>query len=167
MKLRALLSRSANVLTAYQRFESIAAVAMMILVTLVISVAVVRLTVTVINGLLVGALDPLDHKMFQGVFGDLVTILIALEFNHSLQYVVSGKKSIIQTRLILLIALLAVARKFIVLDVEGTSPEVMFGLAAIALVVGIVYWLLREHDDRPLLMRPDRPEKPRSPDEET
>jgi len=155
MKLRNLLLQH-GVVTLYQRFESVAAIAMMVLVTLMISVAVVRLTYTVINGLLLGALNPLDHKIFQGVFGDLVTILIALEFNHSLQYVVSGKKSIIQTRLILLIALLAVARKFIVLDIEGTTPGVMLGLSSIALVVGIVYWLLRGYDDHAASMQPPR-----------
>lgn len=165
MKLRTLFSRQPAGAAAYQHFESIVAVAMMILVTLMIVVAVARLATGVIHGLLLGTLDPLDHKVFQGVFGDLVTILIALEFNHSLQYVVSGKKSIIQTRLILLIALLAVARKFIVLDVDEASPEIMLGLSAIALVVGIVYWLLRDRDDRPILMQASgHPEKAKEED---
>ena len=93
-------------------------------------------------------MNPLDHKVFQNVFGEIMTVLIALEFNHTLQYVVTRQQSIIQTKVILLIALLAVARKFIILDIKETTAENMFGLAAITLAIGIVYWLLRERDDR-------------------
>jgi uncharacterized membrane protein (DUF373 family) len=47
--------------------------------------------------------------------------LIALEFYHTLQYVVAREQSIIQTKVVPLIALLAVARKFIVLDLHQVS----------------------------------------------
>ena len=48
------------------------------------------------------ALDPLEHSVFQAVFGEIMTLLIALEFNHSLQYVVNRAQSIIQTKIVLL-----------------------------------------------------------------
>ena len=70
--------------------------------------------------------------------------MIALEFYHTLQYVVAREQSIIQTKVVLLIALLAVARKFIVLDLHQVSSGQLLGLTAIALVLGIVYWLMRE-----------------------
>lgn len=104
MKLQNLLPQQWAAMTPYQRFESVAAIAMMLLVTLVIVVAVIRMASDVISGLVLGVLNPLDNKVFQGVFGDIVTLLIALEFNHSLQYAVKGKRSIVQTKLILLIA---------------------------------------------------------------
>jgi uncharacterized membrane protein (DUF373 family) len=100
------------------------------------------------TGLLLSALDPLDHGIFQSVFGEILTLLIALEFNHTLQYVVRREQSIIQTKIVLLIALLAVARKFIVLDLSGVDAAQLFGLAAITLALGVAYWLVRERDDR-------------------
>lgn len=166
MRLQNFLPQQWAAMTPYQRFESVAAIVMMAMVTLVIIVAIVRLASGVIGGLVLGALNPLDHKVFQGVFGDIVTVLIVLEFNHSLQYVVKGKKSIIQTKLILLIALLAVARKFIVMDLESTTVETMFGLAAIALVLGIVYWLLREYEDGLHLIQAAPHHARKTPDEE-
>lgn len=132
----------------YQRFESVVALFLTLLITLVIIVATFRLFAGIINGLVLGAMNPLDHKVFQNVFGEIMTVLIALEFNHTLQYVVTRQQSIIQTKVILLIALLAVTRKFIILDLKETAAESMFGLAAITLAIGIVYWLLRERDDR-------------------
>jgi uncharacterized membrane protein (DUF373 family) len=82
------------------------------------------------------------------VFGKIVTLLIALEFNHTLQYVARRRESIIRTKVVLLIALLALARKFIILDVDKLSAGHLLGLAAIALVLAVSYRLLRERDDR-------------------
>jgi uncharacterized membrane protein (DUF373 family) len=86
--------------------------------------------------------------VFQTVFGEILTLLIALEFNHTLQYFVKREQSIIQTKIVLLIALLAIARKFIVLDLNSVSAAQLLGLATITLALGITYWLMRERDDR-------------------
>ena len=136
------------VLSYYQRFESAVALVLALIIALIVLVALYRLGESVIAGLLLGVLDPLDHKVFQQVFGDIMTLLIALEFNHTLQYVVAREQSIIQTKVVLLIALLALARKFIILDLHDTSAAQLLGLAAITLVLGVTYWLLRERDDR-------------------
>ncbi|WP_446809228.1 phosphate-starvation-inducible PsiE family protein [Methylomonas sp. 2BW1-5-20] len=137
-----------NALTFYQRFESSVAFALTFLVMLVVSVALFRLFVDVIGGLVFDALNPLDHEIFQQVFGEIMTLLIALEFNHTLQYVVTREQSVIQTKVVLLIALLALARKFIVLDLGKTSADILLALAAVTLVLGVTYWLIRERDDR-------------------
>src|SRR6266478_2149208 len=109
----------------------------------------VSLASTVFVGMLSGILDPLDQKVFQNVFGEIMTLLIALEFNHTLQYVVKREQSIIQTKVVLLIALLAIARKFVILDLHEVGPAEMLGLAAVALALGITYWLVRERDELP------------------
>jgi uncharacterized membrane protein (DUF373 family) len=44
--------------------------------------------------------------------------------------------------------LLAIARKFIVLDLGGVDAAQLLGLAAITLALGVAYWLIRERDDR-------------------
>ena len=136
------------VLTYYQRFEAMVALCLTLIVGAIILVALYRLAREVIVGLLWGMLDPLDHRVFQTVFGEIMTLLIALEFNHTLQYMVRYERSIIQTKVVLLIALLAIARKLIILDLAEVTPGQLLGLAAIALVLGIVYWLMRERDDR-------------------
>lgn len=144
------------ILSYYQRFESVVAIVLTFIVGLIILVALYRLTSGVLVGLVVGVLDPLDHNVFQTVFGEILTLLIALEFNHTLQYVVTREQSIIQTKVVLLIALLAMARKFIILDLGAVSPGHMLGLAAITLVLGVTYWLMRERDDRMVALAPER-----------
>jgi uncharacterized membrane protein (DUF373 family) len=135
-------------LTLFQRFESSVALVLTFVIALVVVVALFRLTVSVVSGLVLGILDPLDPGVFQAIFGEILTLLIALEFNHSLQLVVTREQSIIQTKVVLLIGLLALTRKFIALDLKHVEPGLLFGLAAMALALGTVYWLMRERDDR-------------------
>lgn len=129
--------------TIYQRFEAVIALGLTFIIAAVICVALYRLVIDVIMGLVFGALNPLDHSVFQTVFGQILTVLIALEFNHTLQYVVARNESIIQTRTVLLIALLALARKFIVLDLEQISGSTLLALSAGTLALGLTYRLVR------------------------
>ena len=135
-------------LAHYQRFEGLVALALTFVIGLVILVALFRLVFGVVTGLLLGVLDPLDHRAFQSVFGEILTVLIALEFNHTLQYVVKREQSIIQTKVVLLIALLAVARKMVILDFNAVDAAQLLALAAVTLALGAAYWLMRERDDR-------------------
>lgn len=136
-----------KILTHYQRFESAVAFVLTVVIALIVLVALYRLCIGVVTALLFGAVDPLEHTVFQSVFGEIMTLLIALEFNHTLRYVVTKHQSIIQTKIVLLIALLAVARKFIILDIRETTPGYMLGLASITLALGATYWLVRQGSD--------------------
>ncbi len=73
------------ILSYYQRFEGIVALVLTVVIALIILVALYRLSASVIAGLVLGVLDPLEPGAFQAVFGEILTLLIALEFNHTLQ----------------------------------------------------------------------------------
>jgi uncharacterized membrane protein (DUF373 family) len=137
-----------STLSVYQRFESLVALVLTAVIGMIIVVALFRLASQVVIGLVFGVLDPLDQNAFQLIFGEVLTVLIALEFNHTLQFVVARQQSIIQTKIVLLISVLALARKFIILDLDRTTPGELLGLAALMFALGGVYWLMRERDDR-------------------
>jgi uncharacterized membrane protein (DUF373 family) len=71
-----------------------------------------------------------------------------MEFGHSILHASARVRSIVQVKTILLVALLAVARKFILLDIHVVPAATIAGLALALLTLGTVYWLLRERDDR-------------------
>ncbi|MFZ5623583.1 MAG: phosphate-starvation-inducible PsiE family protein [Gemmatimonadota bacterium] len=137
------------ILTVYQRFEAIVTVVLTVIVSAVILVALYRLLVSVADTLVLRALNPLDHDVFQNVFGAIMTLLIALEFNHTLQYAVAGGRGIIQTRIVLVIAMLALARKIIVMELTNLEPASVAALAALTLALGVTYWLIRDRDTHP------------------
>ncbi len=49
-------------------------------------------------------------------------------------------------RTVVLIALLALVRKFIILDATKVEAMTLIGLAAAVLALGAVYWLVRDQD---------------------
>lgn len=134
-------------LTYYQRFESVVAYVLTFVIGAIVVVALIRLIFSVVSGLVFGVLNPLDQNVFQTIFGEIMTLLIALEFNHTLQYTVAREQNIIQTKIVLLIALLAVARKIIVIDLHDLAWGEWLGLAVITLALGITYTLIREPFD--------------------
>jgi uncharacterized membrane protein (DUF373 family) len=133
-------------LTVYERFEQIVALSLTALIGVVIAAALFHLTIRIVVMLLSGLVDPAEQSVFQGLFGMILTVLIALEFNHSILSVLERKQSIIQVRTVVLIALLALVRKFIILDVSHTEPLTIVGLAAAILALGLVHWLVRDQD---------------------
>jgi uncharacterized membrane protein (DUF373 family) len=111
-----------------------------------ILIALVQLYERVLPLVLGGALDPLDHEVFQALFGSIFTVLIAMEFKHSIVKAAIRRDSIIQVRTVVLIALLAMSRKFVILDASVTPAPTIAALAAVTLVLGAVYWLLQDQE---------------------
>ena len=135
-------------MTAYGRFEQVIALALNLIIAVVIVIALIQLVIRVLPLLIGGAVDILDHEVFQTLFGTIMTLLIAMEFKHSIIRVALRQASIIQVKTVLLVALLALSRKFIILDTNESSAETIAALAGATFVLGLVYWLLRERDDR-------------------
>jgi uncharacterized membrane protein (DUF373 family) len=86
--------------------------------------------------------------VFQAFFGMIFTVIIALEFKRSLLVVAERRHGIVQVRTVLLIALLAIVRKLMIIDLSAAEANQVFALAAAILALGTVYWLVREQDRR-------------------
>ena len=132
----------------YARFEQVVTWILTLLIALIIAIALFRLLVTVFQLLVFGALNPLSHQEFEVIFGMIMTLLIAMEFNHSILQTIERLHRIIQVKTVVLISILALVRKFIILNIEATSATTIAALAFAALALGGVYWLMRERDDR-------------------
>lgn len=136
------------IMSVYERFEQVAAVVLSVVIAVAIVLALVQLVTRVGLLLLSGAIDPLEHEVFQALFGMIMTLLIAMEFKHSIVLVAFRRSNIIQVKTVVLIALIALSRKFVILDSSATAASTIAALAGATLVLGVVYWLLRERDDR-------------------
>jgi uncharacterized membrane protein (DUF373 family) len=136
-------------LNLYQRFEHAVMLVLTVLIAIVVASAVWSLALKVVFGL-IGAesFDPTDHAVFQNVFGMIFTVIIALEFKRTLLVVTERRDSVVQVRAVILIAMLAIVRKLIVLDITTTDAPELMALAAAILSLGGVYWLVRDQDRR-------------------
>ncbi len=133
-----------RLMNAYERFEQVVVLALGLIIAAVIVMALLQLYRRVVPLLIGGVIDPLDHDVFQSLFGAIFTVLIAMEFKHSIVRAALRRDSIVQVRTVLLIALLALSRKFVILDSAATPASTIAALGFATLVLGVVCWLLRE-----------------------
>jgi uncharacterized membrane protein (DUF373 family) len=93
----------------------------------------------------------MDADVLKDVFGSILTILILIEFNHSIAFAITRRSGILQARVIVLIAILVIARKVILLDFGTATFETLIGVGAVALAFGLLYWLIsaRAHEPAP------------------
>ena len=84
----------------------------------------------------------MEKELLQDTFGSILTVLILLEFTHSVYTSIKQRSVVIETRAIVLIAIIVVARKLILIDFQSTSPQQVAAYGGIALALGVLFWLL-------------------------
>lgn len=94
-----------------------------LVISLIIPVSLWQLMRAVATLLISDALNPLDHAVFQAIFGMVMTLLIAMELKHSITRVMVRRDHIVQVKTVILVASLAIARKFIILDRHRASSS--------------------------------------------
>jgi uncharacterized membrane protein (DUF373 family) len=93
-----------------------------------------------------GTFDASDHAIFQRVFGMIFIAIVALAFERSVLPAAERHDGIVQVKVVIGLAMLAMVRKVSILDFPEPPAAKLFGLAAAVLALGIDYWLVRDHD---------------------
>jgi uncharacterized membrane protein (DUF373 family) len=126
---------------SYETFERVASRIVMFFISIIIVYSLVLMAITLFDQI---RLSPayLDTDSLRDVFGSILTILILIEFNHSIAVAISTRAGILQARPIVLITILVIARKVILLDFTSATFEQLIGIGAIALAFGLLFWLI-------------------------
>lgn len=135
------LQRDWKQFLSYETFERVASRIVMFFISIIIVYSLILMAIVLFDQI---RLNPafLDTDSLRDVFGSLLTILIMIEFNHSIAVAISTRAGILQARPILLITILVIARKVILLDFAAATFEQMLGIAAVALAFGLLFWLI-------------------------
>ena len=134
--------------TLYETFEHVIMLILTIIIVVLIGFATYHLVLVTFDLIVDGQLDPANPEVYPSVFAMFFTVLIGLEFKRSFLIVTASQTSIVRIRSIILIGMLATLRKFIVLDLKEINVLEMLAVAAAILALGIVYWLVRDQDNR-------------------
>lgn len=73
-------------------------------------------------------------------FGAFMAVLIAIEI--FINITVYLREDSIHIKIVMATALMAIARKVIILDLEQVEPEYLLGIALVTLAVSVGYWLV-------------------------
>ncbi len=146
----ATLKRQWKDLTSYERFEQIVSRVVMLFISVVIVYSLILVAIQLADHFRLG-IAFMDADVLKDVFGSILTILILIEFNHSIAFAITRRSGILQARIIVLIAILVIARKVILLDFATATFETLIGIGVVALAFGLLYWLIsaRAHEPAP------------------
>lgn len=120
-------------------FERAVITALIALMAALIVVLVVELVWTVFREVVARPLALLESGDLLDVFASFLIVLIALELLETMKAYLD--EHVIHAELVLQVALIAVARKIIVLDVKDLAPPSVLAIAALVLALAAAYWL--------------------------
>jgi uncharacterized membrane protein (DUF373 family) len=147
MGLQELVKSDWRKLATYEQFERIALVCVMVLLGVLTVFVIVYATIRIGSDLTMGEAF-LDKAALQDTFGLILTVVILLEFNHSIFVALKHHAGAIQTRIAVLIAVLVIVRKVMLLDVSNLDLQTLLGLGGLLLALGGLYWLISDGDRR-------------------
>lgn len=78
-------------------------------------------------------------------FGAFMAVLIAIEI--FVNIIIYLRDDVIHVKIVLATALMAIARKVIILDFEVIAPEYVWATAGVTLAMAIAYWLVVQYGE--------------------
>jgi len=133
--------------TPYEWFEQIILGIIVFIMSLVIIYSLVLATITLADDLVSG-IESMETSALKDTFGLILTVIILVEFNHSIVLAIRQRSGAIQVRIVVLITIIVLARKLVLLDYTTASVETLLGLGALALSLGGLYWLISDGERR-------------------
>jgi uncharacterized membrane protein (DUF373 family) len=131
-----------NFLGFLDRVESIVAKLLSLAMVVVLIFTVFDLGVFLFFALFIPPGDRSEKTFLIEVFGLFLNILIALEIMENITAYL--RKHVVQVELVFITALIAGARKIIILDLSKVSGDQLIGLGVAILSLAIGYWIMRQ-----------------------
>jgi uncharacterized membrane protein (DUF373 family) len=129
----------------YELFEKVIVFILTALMAVVLFFAVIDLGWIVVSDIISPPAFLFDIKELLDIFGMFLLVLIGLELLETMRVYI--RENTIRARVVFTVALIALARKVIVLDPDKHSGVVLLGIAALILALAVGYFLIRKVQD--------------------
>lgn len=134
-------------------FEKTIVASLVVMMVIVLLLTTIDLGVIIIKNIISPPIFLLDINELLDIFGLFMLVLIGVELLESVKTYISKKE--IHVEVVFAVALIAVARKVIILDVKELSSLTLLGIAAIVIALSVGYYLLkRSHHDNNACAKP-------------
>lgn len=124
-----------------EKFEFWISRILTLMLGLIVVLSVVDLAWIIAKDIITPPILLLDVEELLDLFGFLLLILIGIELLETIKTYVQKRER--RTEVIILVAIIAVARKVIILDLKVAPIASVLGLAAIVVALGITYYLIK------------------------
>jgi len=124
-----------------KKFERIVIITLIVMMVIVVTLSIIELGWIIIRDIINQPILLLKIDELLGIFGVILLVLIGVELLETIKaYMLDG---VVHVELVLEVALIAIARKVIVLDFSKYSSDMILSLAALIAAVSAAFFLLK------------------------
>jgi uncharacterized membrane protein (DUF373 family) len=130
-----------DMLSYLKQFERVIVIALMAMLALTIFLSTIELGRLIVKDIMTPPFL-IDVKELLDIFGYFLLVLLGIELIYTLKTYLSDNE--IHVEVVFIVALIAIARKVIILDVEELPALTLFGIAAIVIALSAGYYFIKQ-----------------------
>nr|WP_239027587.1 phosphate-starvation-inducible PsiE family protein [Geomonas nitrogeniifigens] len=134
-----------GMLRAIKRFEKGIIMVLVVLMSVVLLLSTLELAWIIIVDIISPPVLLLDISELLDIFGLFMLVLIGIELLDTIAKTYMAE-SVDHAQIVMAVAIIAIARKVIILDVKELSGLALLGIAAIILALSVGYFLIKKRD---------------------
>jgi uncharacterized membrane protein (DUF373 family) len=125
-------------LSLIKKLERVVTLVLIAMLCAIVVLATIELAVVFVQDLLSPPIFFPGIDKLLGLFGQVLLVVIGLELVETLRAFAS--EGVVRVEVVLTVAIIALARKVIILEPDHMSSAVLSAIAALLAALGIVYW---------------------------
>ncbi len=124
-----------------KKFERLVVGALILMMVVVVLISTVELGWIIVKDILAEPRFFIEIDQLLEIFGFFLLILIGVELLESMKAYLANK--VVHSEIVLEVALIAIARKVIILKVDEYQSTTILGIAALIIAISVSYFLIR------------------------
>jgi uncharacterized membrane protein (DUF373 family) len=132
-----------NVQTFLKKFERIIVVGLITMMVIVVVLATIELGWIIIKDIFTPPIILLEINELLEIFGFFLLVLIGIELLETIKAYLVTK--VVHVEIVLEVALIAIARKVIILDIDKYPSLTLVGIAALISAVALAFLVIKRH----------------------
>lgn len=129
-------------MSLFKKIERIMILALIVMMTIVLFLAIIELGWILAIDIISEPIFILEIRELLDIFGLFLLVLIGIELLDSIRTYVA--ENVIHVEVVLVVAMIAIARKVIILDIDKYSSLTFIGIASLILALSVAYYLIKK-----------------------
>lgn len=129
-----------------KKFERIIVIALIVMMAFVILLATIELGWLIIRDMITPPYVLLEIDELLDIFGLFLLVLLGIELISTLRTYLTENE--VHVEVVFVVALIAIGRKVIILDVKELSSLTLIGIASIIIALSLGYFFIKKHIQR-------------------
>ena len=125
-----------------KKFERIVIISLIVMMVFVVLISTIELAVLIIKDIIEPPRFWLGINQLFEIFGFFLILLIGVELLETIKAYLA--ENVVHSEIVLEVALIAISRKVITMDVKEYNPLTLLGIAALVVTIAIAFFLIRK-----------------------